>query len=452
MNTNLMRDVFASELFPTEKQRAHYQINGCEIIQARYKPGKNCLLSYRLKIVERETGKNFEQILCARVYESGGSQSRFDKAQAQSKTHSRSDNSIFHLPDLDMVGWVFPNDRKLTALSKLADETCLKQEILPPVIATSFGQAWQIESLTNDIIHYVAEHTCTVRACVGLKHSSGGEKQVATLFGKTYYNHDGAETFARMLELAESAACLSGRLTLAQPLAYQPEIQTLWQMGLPGDSLYEHQNDLRFFALLERAAISLAALHQTSTGCSRQVGVADLLARFDEVERMVEMLQPASLPKLRSLLDRLKNQARQIGARPAATLHGDLHLKNFLVTGQQVALIDLDNLSVGDPLLELGSFIASLLYRNLAQAKPVAESRKLADAFVRAYAESVSWPLNDSILDWYIAATMIAERAYRCVTRLKSERPTLLDEIIALADQICARKHFVAAPSFIAMF
>lgn len=452
LDTDLMRGVLAEQLFSTDSLKARYQLAGCEIIQARYKPGKNCLISYRLDINDHAAKQSHEQILCARVYESGGSISRFAKAQGQPQTDAQFGEPIVHLPKLDMLAWMFPNDRKLTGLPKLADADCLKLEVLPPVIAANFGSDWQIKSLAHQIIHYVAEHTCTVRVAAKLQNSATGEAQSVVLFGKTYYNHDGAETFARMRQLSESEACQSGRLTLAQPLAYQPEIQTLWQMGLPGDSLYEHESvGEQFFALLESAAESLAVLHQTPVSSSRTVSVADLLAKFDDVERMVALIKPELSSSLRSLLDRLRNQVGQIGGRPTATLHGDLHLKNFFVTGKQVALIDLDNVCAGDPLLELGSFIASLFYRQLAQQKPAEHSRTMADVFIRAYS-AASRTINRSNLDWHIAAALIAERAYRCVTRLKSERPSLLEEVIVLADTICARKQFVSVPSFIHLF
>lgn len=453
LDVDLMRGVLAEQLFPTETLKARYQIAGCQIIQARYKPGKNCLISYRLDINDQAVNQRHEQILCARVYESGGSVSRFAKAQSQPQTGAQFGAPIVHLPELDMLAWMFPNDRKLAGLPKLADADCLKLEVLPPVISANFGSEWRIESLSNQIIHYVAEHTCTVKVIVELHSPTTAETRTVVLFGKTYYNQEGAETFTRMRQLSESEACQGERLKLAQPLAYQPEIQTLWQMGLPGASLYEHEADgEQFFALLESAAGSLAALHQTPVSCSRSFGVADLLAKFDEIERMVALLKPELSSDLRSLLVRLRNQARQIGARPIATLHGDLHLKNFFVTGEQIALIDLDNVCAGDPLLELGSFIASLFYRQLAQQKPTENSRAMADIFIRAYSSASSQPINRSILDWHIAAALIAERAYRCVTRLKSDRPSLLEEVIVLADKICARKQFVSMPSFIQLF
>lgn len=453
LDVDLMRGVLAEQLFPTETLKARYQIAACEIIQARYKPGKNCLISYRLDINDQAVNQRHEQILCARVYESGGSVSRFAKAQVQPQTGAQFGAPIVHLPKLDMLAWVFPNDRKLVGLPKLADADCLKLEVLPPVISANFGSEWRIESLSNQIIHYVAEHTCTVKVTVELCSAATAETKTGVLFGKTYYNQEGAETFTRMRQLSESEACLSGRLTLALPLAYQPEIQTFWQMGLPGASLYEREADgEQFFALLEGAAQSLAALHQTPASCSRSIGVADLLARFDEVERMIVMLRPELLPKLRSLLVRLRSQAKRIGEQPTATLHGDLHLKNFFVTDEQVTLIDLDNLCTGDPLLELGSFIASLFYRQLAQQKPAERSLAMADIFIRAYSTAAFQPINRSILNWHIAAALIAERAYRCVTRLKSDRPSLLEEVIVLADTICARKQFISMPSFIHLF
>ncbi len=453
LDVDLMRGVLAEQLFPAETLKARYQITDCEIIQARYKPGKNCLISYRLDINDRTANQRHEQILCARVYEAGGSVSRFAKAQTQPQARAQFGAPIVHLPKLDMLAWMFPNDRKLAGLPKLADADCLKQEILPPVIAANFGSDWRIASLAHQIIHYVAEHTCTVRVAVELRNAATGDAQSAVLFGKTYYNHEGAETFALMRQLSTSDACLSGHLMLAQPLAYQPEIQTLWQLGLPGASLYEHEtDDKQFLSLLENAAGSLAALHQTPISCSRIVNVTDLLARFDEVERMVALLKPELSSSLRSLLTRLRSQAAQISAPSTATLHGDLHLKNFFVTGQQVALIDLDNVCAGDPMLELGSFVASLFYRQLAQQKAAEYSQAMADVFIRAYSAAASKPLNRSILDWHIASALIAERAYRCVTRLKSDRPSLLEEVIVLANTFCARKQFISTPSFIHLF
>ncbi|HKC87431.1 MAG TPA: hypothetical protein VKG02_15710, partial [Blastocatellia bacterium] len=234
-----MSEVFAGALFPSEQLQSRYQVLNCEIMQARYKPGKNCLLSYRLTIRDEQTARRREQILCARFYEPGGSSSRFLKAQSRSLAATQFGPPVFHLPNLEMVGWVFPNDRKLVGLASLTNAECLMREVLPPVIAEAFGDGWRTDALTEEIAHYVAEHTCTARVTVQLRSAATGRARTAVLYGKTYYNEDGAETFARMRELATSEACRQGRLALARPLAYKPESKTLWQMGLPGAPLYE---------------------------------------------------------------------------------------------------------------------------------------------------------------------------------------------------------------------
>lgn len=438
LDAALMRGVFADELFASEELRQHHQVRDCEIIQARYKPGKNCLVSYRLMIRGELTDQTCEQILCARIYETGGSRPRFIKAQSQSLVTPRFGDPIFHIPGLEMVVWNFPNDRKLTGLPKITNTDCLKNEILPPVIAAAYGAGWEIAALTNEIVHYVAEHTCTVRVTLELRHATTSETRSVVLYGKTYYNDEGAETYARMRQLWQSEA----RLGMAQPLAYQAEIKTLWQAGLHGASLYEQEGDgQRFLALLKRAAVAVAALHQSPVSSSRRIGIADLFARFGEVERMVALSRPESLSKLRVLIDCLKRQSPQLSERPTATLHGDLHLKNFFVNDQEVALIDLDNVCLGDPLQELGSFVASLYYRELSQEGPIQQgsiqlAQQKADAFICAYAEGVEWEVSDSILRWHTAAALIAERAYRCITRLKTGGLTILDDIIALAGRI----------------
>jgi hypothetical protein len=443
LDAALMGEVFARRLFAAEGLKSRYQLRDCEIIQARYKPEKNCLISYRLTIHDALSNESSEQIFCARVYEKGGSGARFIKAQSQSLAAPRFGAAVFHVPNLEMVVWAFPNERKLAGLAAITDDDLLRGRILPPVIAAAYGDGWEIAALSSKIVHYVAEHTCIVRVTPELRHAATNETQTVTLYGKTYYNDDGAETFERMQQLWESEARKDRRLAMALPLAYQPEIKTLWQAGLRGSSLYEREGDSpQFIALLKRAASALAALHQSPVSCQRKVGVADLLARFDEVERMISLARPESLPKLRLVIDRLKHQSEQIGSRPTATLHGDLHLKNFFVADEEIALIDLDSLCLGDPLMELGSIAASLHYRNLLLNGPAQRGQVMADAFIRAYAESAPRAITDSILNWYAAAALIAERTRRCVTRLKTERLTILDEIISLADELSLRKPF----------
>src|SRR5204863_4699689 len=85
-----------------------------------------------------------ELILYGRIYAAGGALSRFRRAQSACLVRPRFGRPLLHLPELDMVVWVFPNDRKLTGLSLIADERRLKDELLGEVLGKALGREWQL--------------------------------------------------------------------------------------------------------------------------------------------------------------------------------------------------------------------------------------------------------------------------------------------------------------------
>ena len=104
--------------------------------------------------------------------------------------------------------------------------------------------------------------------------------------------------------------------------------------------------------------------------------------------------------------------------------------------GERVALIDLDNIAIGPPLHDIGSFVASLLYRNKLAGNEGAMADRNIAAFVAAYRACVPWRVGEAELNWYTAAALINERAFRCLSRLKEGRLELVDRLIDLADRI----------------
>ena len=223
---------------------------------------------------------------------------------------------------------------------------------------------------------------------------------------------------------------LENQIHIAQPLAYQPEIKTLWQFGLDGRSLNEYYASDEH--LMAKAAAAVAALHQANVMCSRTFTLLELLLKLESSAKLYALSNPSGQQKLTAIIARLMAQSQTLTARPTALLHGDLHLKNFFVVDDEVALIDLDNLTYGDPLQDVGSFIAGLWYSSLQPGAVNPQSQ--ISAFLSAYKNHISYSISQSDLNWYVATMLIAERVSRCITRLKSGRSA--DELIKLADQI----------------
>ncbi|MFQ5628505.1 MAG: hypothetical protein ACE5I1_07075, partial [bacterium] len=148
LDTNAMRDILQSRVVSPPQvgagAEARYEIRDCAIVRVKYKAGRYCQVSYQLDMFDRVQQKEIRQILSARVYQRGVSQSRYQKAMKQNLAPTNLDEPVYHLPELDMVIWVFPNDRKLNKLAPFVDRNSVEKNVLPEIIHNRYGAGWEL--------------------------------------------------------------------------------------------------------------------------------------------------------------------------------------------------------------------------------------------------------------------------------------------------------------------
>src|SRR4029079_10281389 len=100
--------------------------------------------------------------------------------------------------------------------------------------------------------------------------------------------------------------------------------------------------------------------------------------------------------------------------------------------------------AAGDPLEDVASFTAALYSAGLADNVPQRENEHRVKAFVSAYEHSSGWRIPTLDLNWHIAAALTTERAFRAVTRMKSDLPST-EVLLNLASRFVARAEQAAA-------
>src|SRR6185436_9930097 len=218
------------------------------------------------------------------------------------------------------------------------------------------------------IVHCVPEHTCTIRLELSARHAERGVRS-ATLYGKTYYNDEGRASAEVMQRLWDRRHEDPDMPALAEPWGWQPAHRIMWQEEVAGEPLSDEPGRAAADdARLEQVATAVAAVHRVPPGAGKAMRLREVARRLQDAERLVRGGRPDAGDACRALVERLLARTPRLSG-PLVTMHGDLHLENFLVDGRRLALIDLDTARPGLPWCDLGSLAAAMIADGLARGR-----------------------------------------------------------------------------------
>jgi hypothetical protein len=244
---------------------ANLRLIHCQQKRIKYKPHKNCLVIYVFHTHDLASGKQQKTTISCRTYEHNGSKRRYHKALKENDGEPSAFPRVFHLPALEVVGWIFPCERKVLSLPFVSHQHYLKHVLMPTVVKQAWGTQWRIDELSSVVMHYVPEHTCMVKVTCTLISNTTHTSCHKTLFAKCYYNDEGERTFDIMAQLAKVASAGKTALQFPAPLYYDPQRKILWQEGLNGQTLRDAGISRQpHSALLPIAAKAMAQFHQLS--------------------------------------------------------------------------------------------------------------------------------------------------------------------------------------------
>ena len=437
VDMTLMREALQKGLFSqTNNEGDCFVIEACRAGEQRYKPEKSCILSYHLQILNTKTKSVQEQIIYARLCKPGEGFSEFERASRKERFTLEGVRPIVYLPEVEMVVWSFPNDRKLTHLPEMLDLSFL-YDLLPRRL-TSLGlhQSKCLRQIKADIIHYLPERSCMIRYELELENRESGEVVPVAVFGKIYPDESGGEVYRIMGQLSGQ---MEG-VKIAKPLGYDPELKVLWQSEIPGRPFKQEEIGLPDCGkVMAQMAVAVAAFHRTRLSSQRQFKLEDMKALLKETDDLAKKTCPQLTDRIGFLVHSLLTRSETIGraSSPITPIHGDLKIGNMLINEGKVGLIDMDCVCLGDPLYDIGSFIANFYYNGILIGCDESRIRALVEAFCRVYSEQVKWEVSQERLHWHIAAAFIYEIARRSIRQWNVKRMEHLNQYLDLSERYC---------------
>ncbi len=298
-------------------------------------------------------------------------------------------------------------DQALSALPQ-----ALNTDLMLPLIAQACGlhpDAAKDLICSAEVLNHKLGHQCTIR--YSLAHTSSPWRPVhpVQVVGKVFRSkRKAARTYCWTRALRSGLSNSRGQVCIPAPLMLVPDLGLVLQEYVEGTDLRHAISGGNDDVPLSLAAQWLARLHTAPPLAGLEVtSLQDELWQVDRWRREIASYLPvAESSRLRRAQDTLCRLAGEMPSYTPVMIHRDFSYFNVLWDGQRVWVLDFETLSMGDPALDVGLFLAHLeylAYRTTAQRHSFAEG---AAFFVKSYAKRTSINL-DLKLPFYKAYTFL---------------------------------------------
>ena len=287
-----------------------------------------------------------------------------------------------------------PDDPSLPQLAVLTDPAQIA-----PVLAQARGERVLIDSVA--VVRHKPRRRCTLR--LDLAVGPPGAERLERLYAKTYSSERAPRVY-RSLRSMSQAKAFGPTVTVPEPVGCLEALKTVLHRevkGQPaGPALLAGDEELS-----ARIATAIHTLHTCDVQLDRDRSLADEVSALrGRVDALAEA-SPSLAEPARRCLAASEAEAARVTAWRRRPVHRDFYPEQILVQGSRLAVLDLDDVAMSEPALDVANFLAHLRLLDLEHGCSGAVDAA-ASAFLARYME-LDPALDPSLVRLLEGATLL---------------------------------------------
>lgn len=314
--------------------------------------------------------------------------------------------TILTIGDVEFEAYRFPNDRRLRGLRKFAgSETAVRawQGWLD-------GGAGRLENrsqggvpcdidpttLQRLLVRYVPEHKWIVRLRAETTERGSGARRKRRIAVRCASPKSCSTLLAHHSALARAAR--EGNAAFDVPGVVgdnvnQGILAIEWNRG---QSLIEVLDEGSSQAVMEDMAGALSSLHSTVVGDLDLFLPSDVTSSARGAVDSLSLACPDLSARMQSLVHELEVRLAGVNGVCPVTLHNDLHFGQIRIKRGRFALLDLERMALGDPLIDVANFATQLrmLGHRDEYGVDAGTAGRWADEFLEQWSRQALEPMN----------------------------------------------------------
>ncbi len=356
------------------------ELTELKIIDVQYKPGESCKLLYQVKARNRKRNRTIKQLVSAILLPSGSNwpavpQEVLNRYKVDEKTVLSA--PLISLPEIQMMMYAFPVDPALPWLSETLEQESMEQHM---------QQNWEwrnvhIRRATIRPIGFTPQARAAIFLELLTETKDTKEPEMRRLIGKIHGYKPAALLFSGAWALWRA---VNHKIRIAPPVGYVSSLHLTLQEQVQGERLTEFAHTGSFIKPVRMTARSIAEIHKLSLPLNSVRTAAKEAAVIQRWKSILVAICPEQSGRIEKLSGQISEelQKRIVIEGP---VHGDFHPANVMWDDKHVTLVDLDDLSYGDPFVDVGRFLASLRVSALRVSSKVSALNNVGEAFLQQY-------------------------------------------------------------------
>ncbi len=319
----------------------------------RWKPDTSC----RLTVIGSSGGKGERPPLGFLLHlypDRERARTAFEKLIRREPVIGEEGFAPFLSEDPPLVAAPFPNDPELPSLRHVYDPTRFRRALSKTRPRAYPAGEWRLQKrhIRTELLAYKPGRRAVFRVRVGVRHESRDEK-VRLYWHVKVATPETAGPSVATARAIEAAVGVDRHWRVPETWGFIESRSWSSTEWVVGDSL---ESDLES---AQSVGAALAEFHSLEVELPTLPAPAE---ESDDLQRLTEdlvLLMPTEEARIRTLSEKIQRQLPTLAADRVAPLHGDFHLDQIVLAGDQVVFVDLDRAGIGLPVTDLGSFSAS---------------------------------------------------------------------------------------------
>jgi hypothetical protein len=294
---------------------------------------------------------------------------------------------LLDIPELNAVAWCFPFDPQLVHLHRALDLAWV-QDLL---------ERRSTVPLRPKILTYYPEQGSIV---------AYRDNRRVVAYGKAGRPHHEDPTFDVMDRLWWSLERAEGRLRVARPLAYEPEVNFLLQAPVGGRTIRDDRNSRLFLDLVKSAAEALALIHNGDIPFGRERPLQQELGRLESSLPELELTSPLLYQTMQLLVRQVMQRIKPEEHVELVPSHGDYKWNQFLHYRGRFSLIDFEFFCQAERWFDVGYFCGYLPTTSPKDWRDTLAVEVLRTSFLETYQRISGVPLDLERIGMYESITL----------------------------------------------